>query len=353
MNGIERSEEGMQAQFGAIADLSNGLIFDWRVFRLHGPVFLTRVNEQAMCEGNHWDAWPPHIGPEELKKKALERLRNEGWERTRPALTLVVRAWIIIGFLKGKLEVNHTYAIEAFKNALNVINWGRQLWKDVPKEQRGTMFDITFRRGVWNLYIFSLMDNLYYDKNNMDLLETIYKEANAIIKDVDEDTYPYDEPEIGFPLAFYDCIKANALACKALYHKTISESKTLDKKTLKKHWMATMNFYIEAADALPEDDENHPWYLNCAYVYMEPLNVSTSRVMKILERIRLSVPKMMKIWGPSMHMRQEKNNRHRVQVYARLLKIEELGKELLAKKTITPNGPFDWSAVNRIGQIED
>ncbi|KIK55173.1 hypothetical protein GYMLUDRAFT_146560, partial [Collybiopsis luxurians FD-317 M1] len=232
---------------------------------------------------------------------AMERLRKEGWDSTRPALSLIVRHWIYIGFIAQKVASNHSFAMEAHKNALNVINWGRQVWKDVPSNERGTIFDLSFRRGVWSMYIDTLMAALSADKENMELIENIFEEADAILKDIKQNPYNSKDfnylPDFGFYLSFYCNIEGSALACKGLCHHFLAEfGSDRSPKTIISHYQSAIEMYTKAAGALPEDDELHTWYLYCAYNFMEVTNTPASIVMKTLERIRLSLPKMRRIW---------------------------------------------------------
>lgn len=61
------------------------------------------------------------------------------------------------GFLAGSTG-NQCLAAELFGNALEVIDWGRKTWKDVPRDDRGAVFDVLFRRSVNRLFITAVMD---------------------------------------------------------------------------------------------------------------------------------------------------------------------------------------------------
>ncbi|KAF9068933.1 hypothetical protein BDP27DRAFT_1421362 [Rhodocollybia butyracea] len=256
----------------------------------------------------------------------------------------------MMGLIAHKVTSNYVFGIELVRNALNFLTWGRKVWRDVPRDDRGTIFDITFRRGVWNLYLSLLMGALETDRRNISLLEMLFEEAEAAIKDVDENTFNsccFDKPDPGFPLSFFCNIKANAHASQAFYHATmgqIGQDCHENPKTIKEHFESAMNLYIEAADYLPEDDENHPWFLTCAYNFMELCNVPASRVMKVLERIRLALPMMKKIWWQNAQAPKPAWK----STYAKLMKVEERAKLLIAEKTMTLEGPFAWTAMEGI-----
>ncbi|KAJ3871799.1 hypothetical protein F5051DRAFT_362273 [Lentinula edodes] len=352
--GISENSQTVKARLGVLQDMSNALLRDSRVFRVQESDFLMNLNDQVRSEANHFKAWSPDIGPEILQGEVMKRLRKEGWDSVRPALTHIVRHWIIAGFVISRVGNNFQLGVEFHRNALNMINWGRKVWKDVPKAERGVIFDLSFRRGVWNMYLDTLMgasSSAHVGIENLTLLETIFEESDALLQDLEKNPYDpndFDHPDPGFNLSFFENIKGNAFASKALYHNMLGNfGKDQKVETVRKHYTSAMELYILAAACLPEDDENHPWYLNCAYNFMETANAPTSLVMDVLEKIRISVPTMQKIWcqNPSH------TKKFREDVYVKLLKIEEHAKSFIAQKLITLEGPFNWTIIKALPLI--
>lgn len=58
------------------------------------------------------------------------------------------RAWIIRGFMEYRLNENFESALEFYTSALDLLQWGRELWKDVSFEDKGAVFQPTFIRAV-------------------------------------------------------------------------------------------------------------------------------------------------------------------------------------------------------------
>jgi hypothetical protein len=62
------------------------------------------------------------------------------------------------------------------------------------------------------------------------------------------------------------------------------------------HFNESAKYYIEAAETFPEDDEEHAYFLKIAleayWWCMTPLRVT----LPLCKRIRLAIPKMLKIW---------------------------------------------------------
>lgn len=41
--------------------------------------------------------------------------------------------------------------------AVEILQWGRELWEDIPKDDRGAIFELTFLRGLRSLRLEYLM----------------------------------------------------------------------------------------------------------------------------------------------------------------------------------------------------
>lgn len=59
-------------------------------------------------------------------------------------------------FFEGGMRGNHTAEIEFSRRAVELIEWGRETWPNVSKDERGSTFERTFLRGVKNMYITAL-----------------------------------------------------------------------------------------------------------------------------------------------------------------------------------------------------
>jgi hypothetical protein len=45
-----------------------------------------------------------------------------------------------------------------YRQALEVLQWGRKEWKDVPTDDRGSMFELTYIRAVKRMYVTALIE---------------------------------------------------------------------------------------------------------------------------------------------------------------------------------------------------
>jgi hypothetical protein len=163
----------------ALTGLTNGVLRDERVFYIDKSDWIAKYNDQGyhpfvtdcylvilliyiisivvQFEVQKTNAWVD-VGPEVVIKEAQERLSRQGWDVLRPALSVTVRVWIMRGFIEGGIREAPSFALEFLGNALEVLDWGRQAWKNVSNEVRGTIFKSTFIRGVRSLHIRALME---------------------------------------------------------------------------------------------------------------------------------------------------------------------------------------------------
>ena len=136
-----------------------------------------------------------------------------------------MRAFITDGFGSNKAT-----AIPFYDQAIEVLEWGRQVWRNVPRDDRGAIFEDTFLRGVKCLRLDCYMkvrprsSHSYViacqvqfqacmrDRDNFPL-ETLYQDAQDMIREVNAATvgeamkqYP------GFRLAFHIYPRGQALA---------------------------------------------------------------------------------------------------------------------------------------------
>ncbi len=61
------------------------------------------------------------------------------------------------GKIEGALDSNVISRNEYYGRCLEVAEWGRELWKDVPASVRSEVFDESFIRGLRNLYLQSIL----------------------------------------------------------------------------------------------------------------------------------------------------------------------------------------------------
>jgi hypothetical protein len=58
----------------------------------------------------------------------------------------------------GASTQQHVTAIELYRRAIEILEWGRHTWKNVPQDTRGSIFDLTYIRAVKRFYMTALME---------------------------------------------------------------------------------------------------------------------------------------------------------------------------------------------------
>ncbi|KAG6911300.1 hypothetical protein DXG01_002139 [Tephrocybe rancida] len=229
--------------------------------------------QKAMVGRTGTNAWAEG-GPRMVQEEAPKRLKTSGWGAVRPAITTTVRGWIMRGFLTASFQIQGA-AAEFVSDALQILQWGARVWKNVPKEERGVIFETTFIRGVKRLYLNILVET--YTENKGDL-EAIAKVAREMI---DEDQAPPQGEVDPGNLAWYYLQKARATS-------DYDEGTELCKESAA--------HYYKGAILSPKDDEKHVSFLKVcldAHWYAgSPLKVT----LPIASKIRESIQEVKKIW---------------------------------------------------------
>ncbi|KAF5348965.1 hypothetical protein D9758_014233 [Tetrapyrgos nigripes] len=102
---------------------------------------------------------------------------------------ILEHGWIIVGFIRTKINPNYTGAMEYLQRAPDMINWGRGQWPTMHKDQRGAVFTRTFRKGVWNLLLNATMEAAYSDSpGKRSLLNKVSVHADGLLKDLENKT---------------------------------------------------------------------------------------------------------------------------------------------------------------------
>lgn len=94
----------------------------------------------VIAEATSTKAWVDD-GPESVQRKSLERLRTNGWDDVRPALSVTIRGWMMRALITSGFKRDHETAVHFYSNILAVLEWGSKVWRDVSKEDRGSIFD--------------------------------------------------------------------------------------------------------------------------------------------------------------------------------------------------------------------
>ncbi|KAK7016333.1 TPR-like protein [Favolaschia claudopus] len=301
---IQSSPGAMGGVLGAVVDLTNGVMRDPRVMHLPDGDFISKYNKQIAFEATARRAWTDG-GPEVIVREALARQRTEGWDTTRPALSITIRAWIMRAILSSGIYRQHKVAVEFYRNCLTVIKTLRDHWILESSQDRGVIFDESFVFGIQGLYLDAMMQS--FDKSDVttpqEVLEDLFKEAQDLVRDIEEALQQPRPPKTvdpGFVSSFFIYPKAKAYAMQGFYYNALALRRNANDPESGILFRKSAQQYLIAAESYPEDDEHHPCFLNVALEKMLSARTFPLReTLDVMKKIRLSVPKAKRIWERS------------------------------------------------------
>src|SRR5260370_1105933 len=80
--------------------------------------------------------------------------------------------WFMKAFMCASTK-QHVTAVELYRRAVEILEWGRQMWKNVPQQTRGPIFDLTYIRAVKRFYMTALMEVSQVEDRASSLLRDI------------------------------------------------------------------------------------------------------------------------------------------------------------------------------------
>ncbi|KAF4596552.1 hypothetical protein EYR38_007939 [Pleurotus pulmonarius] len=327
--------------FGGLADLSNGLLRDRRIFHMNDANFLDCYNKQVMFEAQNSRAWTLET-PQEILRLARDRLASEGWDKVRPALSVSVRCRFLRGFIQAGLTKRPDIALQFIGHAIEIIELCNKEWPGVPDSVRGAIFQTTFLLGLrseWLEQYFSA-----YNRGNAQFtVETLEKEADRLIADL-TGVFPHEFPQNidpGFVLSFYAYPMGSAYAsakafCRAQMAK--KANKRNDYQSWREYTQEAGELYFQAAERYMEDDENYSWFMKCSLDCTLSLGLAISKALPLMRMIREAYPKMQRIWKNSASAMQGRD-----EAIKSVFRTEDRLKELLDQGIVSMSDPFDSS----------
>ncbi|KIY51282.1 hypothetical protein FISHEDRAFT_37531 [Fistulina hepatica ATCC 64428] len=297
----------MFGQQGALESLTNALLLDKRVFRMDNE-FIQLYNKQVQFEAESRKAWVEG-GTDTLKPAIKERLRKEGWDSVRPALTVTIRGFIMRGFMSAGLLGKHEAGIEFYTRSIELIEWIMAEYSDVPEDTRGAIFCTTFLRGVRDLRLEEYMQ-AYSSTKSASSLEVLRTNAQAILDEMDA-VRPRAAAHRQVRV-FYLC---PYVLCAESWHRFTSTDNSMlgfcqmregnalassDPAAAREHYAKAGAKYLEACNYLPEDDETYAVYLCSALDNMRNGACATVRdTLAVYDRLGAALPKMQVLWAKS------------------------------------------------------
>ncbi|KAJ8088267.1 hypothetical protein PM082_022339 [Marasmius tenuissimus] len=196
------------------------------------------------------------------------------------------------------------------------------------------VFEDSFLRGVQRLYIDALL-NRYVSETSRSkrerLLDETEAECEASINNVcDYEPLPSHDESPAFTAAFYYHVRGHAYAAQAYCAaKRIDDQSHRTPLGIMKGYQKAAYSFLQAVNDFPDDDIQYCIYLCSAIQHMLPGASRVRDLLKYMERLRLALAKMERIWGTWVSRRGESHKSR----FEGILEVETtLRKHLLEGK---------------------
>ncbi|KAM5537085.1 hypothetical protein V8D89_009231 [Ganoderma adspersum] len=295
-------QPGYLGQLGAVPRLVNTLIIDNRAFHITEKNWLDLYNRQLCAEITRARGWTDG-GARKAMEEIPARLKADGWDAVRPAIAITLSGWIMRAFIEERLKDNIETALDFFTSALDLLQWGRDQWKDVSFEEKGEVFRPAFIRGVRSLHLEALLSAYNKDSSKFPLKEILVGAEEQLAELEGAPEQPGDMEDIGAFLSDFRYPRGQAHALRGFYYNHAANARALKEAASKEllaqvmdELMKSSTEYLKAADFYPVDDEKHAWYLHMAFDVLSQVGGPVNYLLKILNRLHDSMPRMMHIW---------------------------------------------------------
>ncbi|KAH9858277.1 TPR-like protein [Lenzites betulinus] len=303
MKQLTKADGNFSGNLNAMSLIISGILRDDRVYHMDSPDWLEQLQLQGQIGSitQPFGGWAAG-GPETIKEEAVKRLEEKGWKVTRGALAATIRAWFMRAYLAHRTQESLTLALQHYNNIIEVLEWGAELWKDVPISEKGYIFQKTFIRGIRHFKMEAYLGAFTESQSDSDYnVEELIDIANQMVDETtknvpkDDDDGPMDKGA-WYSFFVYPIAEAHATLGAAFMQQGLLAQKASDTEQAETMLAAAAKFYKKAAETYPPDDENAPFYLKIAFEAEWHRGRPLADTLPICERIHKLLPGVMKIW---------------------------------------------------------
>ncbi|KAI0039671.1 hypothetical protein FA95DRAFT_1567031 [Auriscalpium vulgare] len=200
-----------------------------------------------------------------MTKAFRDMLKQEGWTRVRPSVTITVRCLIVRGHMAMNIRRDYETAYTVFGKAQRILEWGRTEWASVSADDRGKVFSDTFYASVacMALVAFEAAYTHSQGRSRRFRGEELIERADTLIKH----TLSIPRPvwmRTAIRLAFVIYPEAQAHSTKGLALAKHVEYKLCDDAEEQKTYLRrAVDEYMKAAELYPTDEERHARASHC------------------------------------------------------------------------------------------
>ncbi|KZV67634.1 hypothetical protein PENSPDRAFT_754791 [Peniophora sp. CONT] len=289
------------APAGATQWILEGLMRDPRCCELTQELG-KKLRSQVKYEIKLKNGWDKTCSYDRVRRELQERVRRNGWQSARPALRATVQAWILYAFTTLYVGRQPVLALKYFKQAVNILEFGRATWPNVHRDDRGAIFEDTFLFGVKRMTLPAYMDPKHPDRVGKHHLDELEEFAKALIREAESTTPAFGArgTDHAMIMSYYLYPIADSYSALGwVNHRRAERLFSNSPRAALDRLQRASADYVRAADILNEDEEYHAHYLSIAVECMWMARTPLKDILPLCARIRTAIPKMKRIWAIS------------------------------------------------------
>ncbi|KAI0040123.1 hypothetical protein FA95DRAFT_1566656 [Auriscalpium vulgare] len=295
------TQHGFIRPSDSLRDLTNSLTSDMRTVRwaeLEAPEHTGMLQRMIENEMRTAAAPDPSQKFNVMTMAFRDMLKQNGWNRVRPSVTITVRCLIVRGHMAMNMRRDYETAYTVLSKAQRIIEWGRTEWEGVSTDDRGTIFSDTFYAAVASMALvaFEAAYTHSHGRSRRFRKEELIERADTLIKYTLSIPRPASMKAVS-SLAFVIYPEAQAHSTKGLAFAKHVEYKLCEdaeeKKTYLRH---AVDEYMKAAEIYPTDEERHAQCLYDALMCLFRLRAPLRETMPLMDRICIVTPEIVELW---------------------------------------------------------
>ncbi|KAI0041554.1 hypothetical protein FA95DRAFT_1501299 [Auriscalpium vulgare] len=224
-------------------------------------------------------------------------LKENGWHRVRPSVTITVRCLIIRGHMAMNMRRDYETAYTVLTKAQRIIEWGRTEWAGVSADDRGNIFSDTFYASVASMALVAFEAAYIHShgRSRRFRREELIERADALIKHTLSIPRPASMNAI-LRLAFAVYPEAQAHSTKGLAYAKHVEYELCEDGEQKTYLRRAVDEYMKAAELYPPDEERHAQCMYDALICLFRLGAPLRETLPLMERIHSVAREIVQLW---------------------------------------------------------
>ncbi|KAL0480692.1 hypothetical protein AKO1_007019 [Acrasis kona] len=256
---VRKLQYGYNAQMPDLQQVSNIILEEPRAFALRSNDDLNKLQMLLSFSQQMRNAIGPQFSAEKIISTYNDRLKTEGWDKVRPALSVTVRA-LYMFTLVHLLNETPAESIPVLKKCIDVLELADKKWPEKQFPDRGATISNTFIRKLKVRLAESMSMVISQGAQDAVDLEHMKQLCNQVLSDCEKHPAMLHQVGAKFYLSFQIYCVADAHFSLSHYYKTKACEKKKDEKGYliydSEYLKKAITHYMYAARWYPEDEPN-------------------------------------------------------------------------------------------------